>query len=60
MFICCLCKKEIPVEDVVKMKDGTVFCLKCVNEIIGAFSYSIGGVEVTKDTFDRVKENGKV
>lgn len=50
-----------------KMKDESCFevqncdiCQSCAVEIRNAFSYSIGGQEVIKQTFDRVKDRGYV
>jgi len=50
---CKVCKKE-------KLLVNEYVCLPCYEDLRSAFTYGIGGKEVSKETHDRIVERGYV
>jgi len=58
MLKCKLCEEEK--EDLKATKDGYLFCSDCIREICKAFTYSVDGKEVSKETHDKIAQRGYV
>ncbi|MHA1437922.1 MAG: hypothetical protein ACTSPD_10130 [Promethearchaeota archaeon] len=59
-FKCICCKRVLSINKLGKTIGKDDYCIKCIDEIRSAFSYHIGGAEITKQHYDSIKKRGYV